>query len=253
MTGIYLKNKEEIETMKKGGEKLAKVLDYVLENLKPGVVTSYLDALAEQKILELGGEPSFKMVPRYHWATCVTINDEVVHGIPRQRTIKEGDVVGVDVGIYYQGFHTDMAETVKVGKKGDEREIDTFLEAGKNALHKAIGMARVGGYLGEISKAIEEEVRKNGFSPVSHLTGHGVGRMLHEEPLIPCFLSGPLEKTPKLKEGMTLAIEVIYNFGGPEVVLASDGWTIRTKDGKISGLFERTIAVTAAGPVILTQ
>ncbi|MFZ5365671.1 MAG: type I methionyl aminopeptidase [Patescibacteria group bacterium] len=253
---IPLKSKKEIEIMVEGGKRLRQVLEHVLKNLKPGITTLQLDKQAEEKILAFGGKPSFKMVPGYAWATCITVNEEVVHGIPGERKIKEGDVVGVDMGMYYKGFHTDMAETIKIKNeklKIKNEETERFLETGRKALEEAIKMAKAGNYLGQISKTIEGEIKKAGFSPVRALTGHGIGRILHEEPQIPCFLEGRVEKTPKLKKGMTLAIEVIYNLGLPEVVLTSDGWTIKTKDGKISGLFEETVAVTANDPLVLTK
>jgi methionyl aminopeptidase len=252
---ITIKSKREIEIMSEGGKILRKILNTILENLKPGVTTLALDQLAEKKILEFGGRPSFKMVPGYRWSTCITLNDEVVHGIPGDRKISDGDVVGVDIGIYYQGFHTDMAETVLVGgqKSQKRNEKSKFLEVGRKALEKAIAKAKPGNYLGEISKTIEENIKKAGFSPVYSLTGHGIGRKLHEEPQIPCFLEGEIENTPLLKKGMTLAIEVIYNLGSPEVVLSCDGWTIKTKDGKISALFEETVAIVDSGFLVLTR
>lgn len=253
---ILIKAAQETEVMREGGQKLALVFQQVLKNVKPGVETRKLDKLAELLIKKQGGKPSFKMVPGYAWASCITVNSEVVHGIPGERKIKEDDIVGIDIGMYYRGFHTDKAETVLV--KSDratkrQRDKEKFLKAGRRALEKAVAVARPGNYLGQVSKAIQGEIEKGGFSSVRSLTGHGVGRKLHEEPQIPCFLASAVEKTPKLKKGMTLAIEVIYNLGLPEVVLTSDGWTIKTKDGKISGLFEETVAVTAGGPLVLTR
>jgi len=246
---IVLKTPAEIEVMRQGGEKLALVLRKTIAALRPGMTTAKLDEIAEREILALGGKCSFKMVPRYHWASCVTINDEVVHGIPGKKVIKKGDVVGVDVGIYYKGFHTDAAQTVRVQAKEDE-----FLKVGRRALKKAIEQVKPGNRIAHISMAIQEEIEKAGFSPVAALTGHGVGRRLHEDPMIPCFFDKKedIGKSPILELGMTLAIEIIYNLRSPEVVLTEDGWTIKTKDGKISGLFEKTVAITANGPLVLT-
>ena len=260
---IPIKTKEEIEVMIEGGRRLARVFDQVLKEVKPGVETKRLDELGEALIKKEKGKPSFKMVPGYHWSTCINVNQGVVHGIPGGYRLKEGDLLSLDAGIFYQRFHTDKAETILVQRakcpaRGGVNSVQSeekykFLEAGKRALEKAIEMARPGNYLGQISKVIEKEIGKAGFSPVRALTGHGVGRKLHEEPQIPCFFEREVEKTPKLKKGMTLAIEIIYNQGLPEVVLTSDGWTIETKDGKISGLFEETVAVTAGGPLVLTR
>lgn len=245
---IPLKTPQEIEIMRAGGRKLRQVLEKVLSVVKPGITTAQLDKIAEAEILRLGGQPSFKKVPGYSWSSCLTINEEVVHGIPGGKKIQSGDTLGVDVGIYFKGFHTDLATTIEVG--GRETK---FLAAGRKALETAIRKAKVGNYVGDISLAIQQTLKEVGYSPVEVLTGHGVGKALHEEPAIPCFLRNSREKTPQLKAGMTLAIEVIYNQGSSEVLLAEDGWTIVTKDGKISGLFEETVAVTGSGPLILTR
>lgn len=255
---ILIKKEKEIEIMREGGKRLKLVLVKVLENLKPQVTTGQLDKIAEREILRLGGKPSFKMVPGYSWSTCITINDEVVHGIPGKKQVKEGDIVGVDVGIYYQGFHTDMAYTVLVegtkGKRGDDQK-RKFLEVGKRALTNAIMMIKSGNHVGDISLAAHKVIEKGGYFPVQSLTGHGVGRNLHEDPRIPCFFpSGKsIKDTPILKKGMVLAIEIIYNQGSPGVVLTTDGWIIKTEDGKISGLFENTVAVLDNSFILLTQ
>jgi methionyl aminopeptidase len=253
---IFLKNPQEIEIMAIGGRKLNQVLEKGLEKLKPGITTAEIDQVCEKEITVLGGKPSFKMVPGYHWATCITVNEEVVHGIPGNRLIREGDVVGIDVGIFYHGFHTDMAKTVLVPRKNstaEEKLKQRFLSVGERTLDKAINQVKAGNYLGQISKTIEEEIGNAGYSVVRELTGHGVGRKLHEEPAIPGFLDREIAQTERIVEGMVLAIEVIYNLGKPEVVLNTDGWTIVTKDAKISALFEHTVAVTANGSLILTK
>ena len=175
----------------------------------------------------------------------------VVHGIPGSYAFKKGDVVGVDCGVYYKGFHTDMSETISVEREKDE--VDEFLKTGKEALNEAIKVATSGNRIGHISKTIQDIVeKKGGYSVVRSLIGHGVGRSLHEEPEVPGYLIDDIEKTLALKAGMTIAIEVIYNKGGREIVLDRDGWTIRTKDGGLGGLYERTVAVTKNGPVVLT-
>lgn len=235
--------------MKNGGQKLKQVIDEVLSKVKPGVSLQELEEVAVRKIEELGGEASFKMVPNYHWATCINLNEGVVHGIPDDTPIKKGDLVSVDVGFYSQGFHSDMARTIEVGTKKRTK----FLQAGRQALEKAIAQVKPGNRVGHISQAIEEAIKKAGYQPVKTLTGHGVGRQLHQEPVIPCFLKEKIKKTPLLKKGMVLAIEVIYTQGKPELFVADDGWTIRTQDGKIAALFEETVALRANGPLVLTS
>jgi methionyl aminopeptidase len=217
-----------------------------------------LDALAEKLIREKGGEPGFQKVPGYKHATCMSVNDIVVHGIPTNYILKEGDIIGIDCGVYYQGFHSDMAETVRVQSsefKVQNDEVDRFLEAGKKALGAGISKAVLGNHVGDISKAMQTIVEaQNGYSVVRSLVGHGVGRELHEDPEIPGYLVGKIEKTPILRENMVIAIEIIYNMGGPEIVFANrDGWTLKTEDGGLAGLFERSLAITKDGPLIVTQ
>ena len=239
--------------MKDNGQKLKQVMAEVLLKVKPGVSLQELEEVAARKIEELGGEPSFKRVPGYHWATCINLNEGVVHGIPDDTPIKKGDLVSVDAGFYSQDFHTDMARTIKVGSEEGEVGSDKFLEAGEEALEKAIKQVKPGNRVGHISSAIEQAIKKAGYNPVKKLTGHGVGRQLHQKPNIPCFLKGKIKETPLLKKGMALAIEVIYTQGKPDLFVTSDGWTIRTQDGKIAGLFEETVAVGADGPLVLTR
>ncbi len=237
--------------MQASGKMLADTLWEVVENVKPGVSEIELDALSEKLIRQKGGEPGFQKVPGYKHATCISTNDVVVHGIPSNYKLKEGDIIGIDCGVFYKGFHTDMAQTVSVGKTSDKAQ--KFLEVGGKALEMGIKQAIVGNHVGHISKAIQDLVElQNGYSVVRTLVGHGVGRQLHEEPEVPGYLQGKIEKTPLLKEGMVIAIEVIYNMGGPDLTLDDDGWTLRTKDNSLAGLFERTLAITKTGPLILT-
>jgi methionyl aminopeptidase len=249
---IHIKNQKEIEAMRHGGKILADVLMEVMTHVKPGTTELEIDALAEKLILERGGEPGFKRVPGYKHTICAATNDVVVHGIPTGYAFKTGDVVCIDCGVYYGGFHTDMAETVIVGK-GDAK-VKNFLDMGKHALHEAIKVAKVGNKVGHISKVIQDIVEKEaGYSIVRSLVGHGVGKNLHEPPEVPGFLTGSIEKTPLLKEGMTIAIEIIYNMGGKEVVYAgTDDWTIKSADGSLSAVFERTVLIARDGPEILT-
>lgn len=257
-----IKTKEEIAIMQKGGKMLADVLFEVLKKVRVGVSEIELDRLAEKLIKEKGGEPAFKRVKGYRHTICVSVNDVVVHGVPSNYRLKEGDVAGIDCGVFYKGFNTDMAETRRVSTINNQQlttnkkdEIDRFLEVGKKALGEAIKQAKIGNRIGHISKTIQDIVEEqNGYSIVRSLVGHGVGKELHEDPEVPGFLTLPIQKTPVIKEGMVIAIEVIYNMGKKDVIYAgSDGWTIKTADGKISGLFERTVAITRDGPIVLTK
>jgi methionyl aminopeptidase len=247
---ISIKSRKELEIMKKGGKMLAFVAEKIFKNIKSGVSKRQLDISAREEIEKLDAKPSFMIVPGYHWATCITVNEEVVHGVPNEYRLKEGDLVSFDLGIFWKGFHTDLARTVAVGNI-DEQKKD-FLEAGKLALGRAIRVSRPEAKVGDISKAIEKTIEKKGYRVVRALTGHGIGRELHEEPQIPGFYQS--NKGPTLKEGMTLAIEVIYSMGRPEICYkGTDGWTIRTRDNSLSALFEDTIAITKDGPIVLTK
>jgi len=249
---IPIKTAKEIDLMKKGGEKLSRVLRQTLQAVRPGVSLKKLEHLAELLIKKEDGQPSFKMVKDYHWTTCLNVNQGVVHGIPSDYRLKEGDLLSLDIGIFYQGLHTDMARTVEVRSGKDEVRSGKFLETGKTALRQAIQAARPGNRVGHISQAIETEIKKAGFQPIRVLTGHGVGKQLHEPPAIPCFLKGLLSSTPRLEENMVLAIEVIYAQNQPEIVVKEDGWTIETADGRSAALFEDTVAITRTGPEALT-
>lgn len=264
----YIKTKDEIKVMQEGGKILAKVLDELLQNIKPGISELEIDRLAEKLIKEKGAEPGFKKVPGYNFSICVSTNDVVVHGVPTNYRFKIGDVVGIDVGVFYKGYHTDMAETLRVSainnqpqlNRGQQtitasnEKIDRFLETGRKALNAAIKNAKAGNRVGHVSKAIQDAVQKEGYSVVKSLVGHGIGKNLHEEPEIPGYLVDKIEKTPKLSEGMTIAIEVIYNMGKDEVMYKNkDSWTISTGDQGLSGLFERTIAITKNEPLVLTN
>lgn len=274
---------KKTQTMSAAGEILGQVLDSVLKYVKPGVTEIEIDALAEKLIREKGGKPGFKRVPSYKHTICISTNDVVVHGIPTKNVIKEGDIVGIDCGVFLDGYHTDMAETILVSNRrgpylshphptssetpfpaGARREspratrypsdIENFLEVGKKALFAGIKEARSGNRVGHISRAIQDIVEGSGYSIVRNLVGHGVGKSLHEEPEVPGYLAGKIEETPLLSEGQTLAVEVIYNMGDREVVYdRNDDWTIVTRDGSLSGLFERTILVTQDQPQFITK
>jgi methionyl aminopeptidase len=248
---IYIKSPGEIKIMKAGGSKLAEVKTLLKEEVGAGIKASDIEKLANVLIKKSGGEASFKMVKDYSWATCVNVNDGVVHGIPSEDVVFEkGDIVSVDVGIYYKGFHTDTSFSVGIELDGAKEK---FLETGRRALKKAIKEARPGARVFDISLAIEKELRRDNLNPVKALVGHGVGRSLHEEPQIPCFVSEERENTPEIPEGAVIAIEVMYTEGTGSVQLEADGWTISTRDGKISALFEETVAIVKNGNIILTK
>lgn len=250
---IDYKTPDQIKIMQKGGKILSDVLYHVMGSIKPGMTELEVDQMAEKMIRERGGEPGFQKVPGYKHTVCMSTNDVVVHGIPGNYAFKPGDVVGVDCGVFLDGFHTDMSETIRVSEfKNEQDEVDTFIRIGKYALDEAIKEAVIGNRVGHISKKIQSIVEGSGYSIVRSLIGHGVGKELHEDPEVPGYLARPLQKTPLLKEGMTIAIEVIYNMGSAEVTLDPDGWTIRTEDGSLAGLYERTIAITKKGPLMLT-
>lgn len=245
MTKLTIKTGAEIAVMREGGARLAEIRERIVRAVRPGMTGANLDKLADRLIAQAGGKPSFKAVPGYRWATCINVNDVVVHGVPDNYKIKAEDKVGIDLGMYYKGFHTDTSITVG----GPEK----FLEVGRLGLKRAIAQAQTGKRVADISAAMQKTVEEAGHSVVRALTGHGIGRELHEEPAIPCFVIGEYEHSPKLREGMVIAIEIMYNQGGSEVVYKNDdGWTIVTADGKISGLFEETVAITSHGPIVLT-
>lgn len=255
---IHYKSPEEIEIMRTGGKILAEVLFETLAQIKPGMTEIEVDKIADDLIVKKGGFPGFKKVRGYHHATCISTNDVVVHGIPSNRVLEEGDIIGVDCGVLYKGFNTDMAQTIRVGgnnKSDNNSEIDKFLKIGEEALFEAIKVAVEGNRIGDVSKKIQDIVEKQaGYSVVRSLIGHGVGKKLHEDPEVPGYLDRRIEKTPKIIQGMTFAVEIIYNMGRPDVMYSGeDGWTISSADGSLSGLFERTIAITDKGTEILTK
>lgn len=243
-----IKTDKEIEVMKTAGVVCSQALKKVLQAVCEGVICEILDKIASQELKKRGASPSFATVDGYRWTICTTVNEQVVHGIPGSQILKEGDIVGVDIGAMYQGYHSDMAKTVPVGKVSEN--VQKFLSVGFKTLQQAISKANVGNRVGDISETIQEGIESADYSIVKNLTGHGIGRKLHEEPMVPGF--GKKGTGPELKENMVLAIEVIYTAGTGEVELEKDGWTIVSADGSLGGLFEQTIAVTKNGPIVLT-
>ena len=248
---ILLKSDSEIEIMAEGGKKLARVKNALGHAVKSGVRASEIEELAARLIKEEGAEASFKKVPGYHWATCVNVNKGLVHGIPVSSVIfKKGDLVSIDVGIWFKGFHTDTSISVGIDLSAENQK---FFNAGRETLNKALKAVKEGNYIYDISRVIEDSIEGAGFTTIKALVGHGIGKELHEDPQIPCFVPGSRLESPKIVPGMVLAVEVMYSQGSDKVEVLEDGWTIAMRDGKISGLFEDTVAVTSKGPKVLTR
>ncbi len=249
---IKYKTPEEIKIMAQGGKKLNQVVKRLLKDIKPGVKTIDIDNQAEYLIKKAGGESSFKKVKDYDWTTCLSVNEQIVHTPPSERILKEGDILTLDIGMYYQGFHTDFATTFFIGKS-TRPEIDRFLLVGKKTLKKAIKKLKKGCFLGDISKIINQEITKNNYFIIRQLAGHGIGRDLHEDPIVLNYLDKPVNRTLKISPGLVIAIEVIYSLGTSEMKMEGiDNWSIVTKDGSQAACFEHTIAVLSNKVFILT-
>lgn len=247
---IILKSKEEVAKIAKASRIVAESLEAVRAYLKPGMTTKELDLFVEKQIRERGGTPAFKGYRNYPATLCISVNEEVVHGIPSpDKVIKEGDIVGLDLGAIYDGFYGDSAVTVAVGEVKPEAK--RLIQVTEESLYAGIAQACEGSRLSDISHAVQSHVEQAGFSVVTDFVGHGIGRALHEEPQIPNF--GPPGRGPRLREGMVLAIEPMVNMGKPAVRVLDDRWTAVTADGSLSAHFEHTIAVTKEGPVILSK
>ena len=242
------RSESELELMRESGRITGIALKKVLENIKVGVAGLELDKIAEEEMKSQGAQSSFKTVEGYRWTTCITVNEQVVHGIPTTSILKEGDIVSIDLGALYKGWHTDAAWSILVE---DGKEKRKFLSAGEEALWLGIKQAVDGNKIGDISEAIQKKVEGFGYSIVRSLVGHGVGKELHEDPEVPGY--GRAGTGMVLKSGMTIAIEVIYNMGKPEVLLDKDGWTIISADESLAGLFEMSIIVGKEKAKILTD
>ena len=218
------------------------------EAVQPGIATGELDRIAEQEITRFGAKPSFKGYMGYPASVCVSLNEEVVHGIPSERVMREGDIVSLDVGAMLNGFHGDSAFTVGAGKISEEAQ--RLIDATRESLRQGIAQARVGARVGDISATVQSYADGVGYMVVRQYVGHGIGRDLHEDPQVPNF--GEHARGPLLRKGMTLAIEPMLNAGGWETVQLDDGWTVVTADGSLSAHFEETIAITESGAEVLT-
>ena len=245
---IIRKSKREIETMARAGRVVAEVLELMADTVRPGITTADLDRVAEERIRERGGVPTFKGYRGFPASICASPNSMVVHGIPGEYRLAEGDLISVDVGVTKDGFVADSAYTFGVGEIDPEAQ--RLLDVCQAALAAAIVEARPGSHIGDVSAAVQRTTEEAGFSVVKTLVGHGVGRSMHEEPQIPNY--GEPGRGPELSPGMTLAIEPMINAGGSDVVLEDDGWSITTADGSLSAHFEHTVAVSEDGPRVLT-
>ena len=249
---LELKSKDDLQRMRRAGQIVAEVLERLQREAKSGVTTLELDRIAEEMTRKRGAVPAFKgyrVGDRVFPASlCVSINEEVVHGIPSPRTLVEGDIVGLDFGVVVEGYYGDAAVTVAVGKIS--REAEHLLRETRESLWQGIRSAKPGTRLGDLSHAIQTHAEGAGLSVVREFVGHGIGRRLHEEPQVPNF--GEPGKGRLLREGMVLAIEPMLNLGEPGVWVKDDGWTAVTRDGSLSAHFEHSVAVTAEGPVVLT-
>ncbi len=252
---ITLKRPEEIALMRRANQIVAETLNELIAAAKPGVTSLELDQLAEQLTLKKGARPAFKgykpHAVEYRHSLCVSINDEIVHGIPSaKRRLKEGDIVGLDFGVCYQGYFGDAARTIAIGhvSEGARR----LMKITRDALYAGIEQARVGNRISDIARAVQHTAERAGYSVVTEFAGHGIGRKLHEEPQVPNYFR-PGMPNPRLQEGMVLAIEPMINEGVAELEILGDGWTAVTADGKLSAHFEHSIAITTAGPEILSE
>jgi methionyl aminopeptidase len=247
--GIIIKSEEEIAVMRQAGKIVATVLEILSKQVKPGIKTEELDAIAESEVNRLGATPSFKGYRGFPATICVSVNDEIVHGIPGERVLREGDIVSLDFGAIYGGFQGDAAVTVAVGKISTAAR--RLIEATRGSLEAGIAAACAGARLGDVSAAIQNYAESRGYSVVREYTGHGIGREMHEEPQIPNF--GSPGTGPVLQKGMVLALEPMLNTGDWRTRVADDRWTVLTADGSLSAHFEHTIAINDAESEVLTR
>lgn len=246
---VVLKLPEEIDKMRASNRMVAEILSVLKERVKPGVTTADLDRVSEELARKKGAQPAFKGYKGYPFSLCISVNSEVVHGMPSNRVLIEGDIVSLDYGLYYKGYYGDAAVTVPVGPVSEEAK--RLIKTTEQGLYRGIEKAKAGNRLGDISAAIQDFVENAGFSVVRDFVGHGIGKNLHEEPQIPNF--GTKGRGIELRPGMVLAIEPMVNEGSWKVRILDNGWTVVTQDGKLSAHFEHSVAITRNGPDILSM
>lgn len=245
---IIIKNHNEIDLMRSAGRIVAETLLLVEEKVRPGITTAEINSIAEEFITKHGGKPSFKGLYGFPASLCISVNEQVVHGIPGGYVLKDGDIVSIDCGAFINGFHGDAARTFAVGNISQEAR--KLIEVTEKSFFKGIDYAKIGNRLTDISHEIQNYIEAAGFSVVRDFVGHGIGRVVHEEPDVPNF--GSPGKGPKLIEGMALAIEPMVNIGSYRVKELKDNWTVVTSDGSLSAHYENTIVILPDGPEILT-
>ena len=252
---VTRKSRAEIDRMRRAGRVVGEILDIIEAEIRPGVSTAHLDALAEAHIRESGATPSFKGYPGinprrpFPASVCISIDDEIVHGIPGERTIRAGQIVSVDAGAIVDGWHGDGARTFVVGSVSPEAQ--ALVDATRLAMMAGIGAARVGARIGDIAAAIEDVGKAGGYGIVRPFVGHGIGTEMHQDPQVPNYRTG--SRGAELQPGICLAIEPMFTLGDGDVYVEADGWTVATQDDALAAHFEHTIAITADGPQILTQ
>lgn len=250
---IYLKSRAEIEKMRRANVIVAEVLAVLKETVRPGMTTLELDTLAERLTLEKGAKPAFKGYAVgdkvFQHSLCTSVNEEIVHGVPSKRVLKEGDILGMDFGVVYEGFYGDSAVTVGLGQVGPEA--GRLMQVTETALSEGIEMLREGNRLGDLGSTIQGIAERSGYSVVREFVGHGIGKKLHEEPPVPNY--GEAGKGHRLRAGMVLAVEPMVNAGKKEIAILDDGWTAVTRDRSLAAHFEHSIAVTPDGPYVLSR
>ena len=250
---IYLKSRAEIDTMRRASVIVAEVLQTLKETVKPGMTTLDLDEIAERMTYERGAKPAFKGYSVggrvFNHSLCTSINEEIVHGIPSDRVLKEGDILGMDFGVVYEGFYGDSAVTVGLGQVSSEAE--RLMQVTETALYEGIETLREGNRLGDLGSTIQGIAERSGYSVVREFVGHGIGKKLHEEPPVPNY--GDAGKGCRLRAGMVLAVEPMVNAGKKEISILEDGWTAVTRDRSLAAHFEHSIAITADGPFVLSR
>ena len=245
---ITLKSKREIELLKEAGHIVYLTHQYLRPHIKAGIKTKELDRLAEEFIRSKGATPSFKGYEGFPSTLCISINDEVVHGFPSDRVLQDGDIISIDIGACYKGYHGDSAWTYTVGKVTDDAKY--LLEHTEKALYEGIKQAKVGNRIGDISYAVEKYATEHNLGVVKELVGHGVGTSVHEAPDVPNY--GTKGTGPKIRDGMVIAIEPMLTLGSPDIYVEDNDWTVKTEDSSLSAHFEHTIAITNEGVIILT-